>query len=162
MVIKVLHSTIHQQLVIPEVQFSFCNIGYTLARNGDFSPLLPYFGFNSFYRANILVRKMIKQVCRYLIQKSTYMHVSSRLIYMKLDQVQVNYDPNHLCLLWKITACYFLLVIQSLLFWKRVNFWLIIKIKKLTIFLNNKYTKYRKLFICKYQAGIILKISSHP
>ena len=52
--------------LIPEVQFSVCNIGYTLAKNGDFLPPLPS-GFNFFYRTNILVRENIEQ-SRYLMQ----------------------------------------------------------------------------------------------
>ena len=34
--------------------------------------------------------------------------------------------PDRLCLWWKIAACYFLLVIYSLFFWKIVNFLLVV------------------------------------
>ena len=39
---------------------------------------------------------------------------------------RASYGPDHLCLLWKIIACYFLLIIQSLLFAKIVDFLLVI------------------------------------
>ena len=41
----------------------------------------------------------------------------------------VYYVLDHLCLLWKIAVCYFLLVIQNLLFWKILEFFLIILTK---------------------------------
>ena len=62
----------------------------------------------------------------------------------------------YVCLLWKIAACYFLLVIQSLLFWKKFNFLLLTLTnnkQKINYFLNQQALDDQQDFACYFQSS---------